>query len=463
MDFTYDVAKYVVNTNYSDIPEEAIKATKQDIYDSLATAIAGSSAPGIAQILELCSEWGGTKQASSFVFNKKLPAHNAAFVNAAMIHAYDYDDTHDVAMMHCGCIIVSTALAIAEMLGTVSGEEFLAAVTIGLDIHCRLGIATTVGIVTSGYVYTPLMGIFAGVCTAGKLMKLTEDKLINALGIAYSQAAGTYQAITDSAWTKKLQPGLAARNAIVACELAQKGFIGSKNNFEGVFGFYHVYLNDNYDLEVLRKDLGTYFTGKDLSFKPWPCGRPSQPPINAAIEAYEKFHIDPADIEDVEIQVNEHLVKSSCLPVETRNYPKTVVDAQFSIPYGVACGLVNGKYGLSDYTDEGLKRPDVLDICAKVRGTVKPEYEEKYHAKVCPVDLIITTNDGKKYEHHMDYTLGCAEKPMTEKHFAEKMESCIACCAKEMPADTAATLKVLIDHMETLPSTDAIIRAMMAQ
>lgn len=52
---------------------------------------------------------------------------------------------------------------------------------------------------------------------------------------------------------------------------------------------------------------------------------------------------------------------------------------------------------------------------------------------------------------------------MTEKHFAEKMESCIACCAKEMPADTAATLKVLIDHMETLPSTDAIIRAMMAQ
>lgn len=462
MDFTYDVAKYVVNTNYSDIPAEVIEATKRDIYDSLSTAIAGSSAPGIAEILELCSDWGGTEQSSAFVFGRKFPAQSTAFVNAAMIHAYDYDDTHDVAMMHCGCITVSTALAVAEMLGGVSGEDFLTAVTIGLDIHCRLGIATKVGIITSGYVYTPLMGVFAGVCAAGKLMKLTEEQLINALGIAYSQSAGNYQAITDSAWTKKLQPGLAARGAILACELAQKGFIGSRNNFEGVFGFYHVYLQDNYDPEVLRKDLGTYFTGKDLSFKPWPCGRPSQPPINAAIEAYEKFHISADDIEDVEIQVNEHLVKSGCLPVETRNYPKTVVDAQFSIPYGVACGLVNGKYGLPDYSDESLKRADVLEVCSKVRGTVKTEYEEKYHAKVCPVDIIITTKNGQKYEHHMEYTLGCAEKPMTDKDFAEKMESCIAACITEMPEDTAQKLKNLVDNLEHVSNSNEMVQAMMA-
>lgn len=462
MDFTYDIAKYVVNTNYSNIPVEVIEATKRDIYDSLSVAIAGSSAPGIKEMIELCSDWGGKEQASTFVFNQKFPAHNAAFVNAAMIHAYDFDDTHDVAMMHCGCITVSSCLAVAEMLGGVSGEDLLTAVTIGLDIHCRLGIATTVGIVTSGYVYTPLMGVFAGVCAAGKLMKLTEDQLVNALGIAYSQAAGHYQAITDSAWTKKLHPGLAARGAIVACELAQKGFVGSKNNFEGIFGFYHVYLQDNYDPKVLREDLGTYFTGKDLAFKPWPCGRPCQPPINAAIEVYEKYHINPADIEDVEVQVNEHLVKAGCLPPEVRNYPKTVVDAQFSIPYGVACGLVNGKYGLPDYKEENLKRQDVLDVCAKVRAVVNPEYEANYHAKVCPVDITVTTKDGQKYEHHLEYTLGCAEKPMTEKHFAEKMESCISTCVTEMPADTAQKIKSLIDNLETLSNTNEIVQAMMA-
>ena len=169
------------------------------------------------------------EESSLFVFGKKYPAHIAAMINTVMIHGFDYDDTHDHAMMHCGAIMLSTALAVAEAQGGVNGKELLAALTAGLDIQCRLGMAATIGIVESGWVYTPLMGIFGATATAGRLMGLNEDEMLNAFGIAYGQASGNYQAIADSAWTKRLQPGLASRAAVMSCQLAKKGFIGAKN------------------------------------------------------------------------------------------------------------------------------------------------------------------------------------------------------------------------------------------
>lgn len=461
-DIAFDLARYAAELRLEDLPASAVAATKQDIFDSLSTGIAGSSAQGIQEMLELADDWGGKPQATAFVFGTRVPAHVAAWVNAAMIHGYDYDDTHDVAMMHCGCIVVSCALAAAELMDGISGADLIAAVTAGLDIHCRLGIATTVGIVESGYVYTPLMGVFAGAAAAGRVMGLTPAQMVNAFGIAYSQAAGNYQAITDSAWTKRMQPGFAAKAAVTACELAKKGVVGAQNTFEGKYGFYHVYLHDRYNPASLREGLGQVFTHEDLAFKPWPCGRPNQPPINAALEAHDKFGLKPEEIAHVEIRVNEHLYVAGCIPEDVRKHPETIVQGQFSIPYNAACALVNGKVGLSDYTLEGIRRPDVLAMAAKIDGVIDPDIERDYHAKVCPTVIRIETTDGRILEHRLEKTLGCKEKPMTAKDIAAKMSDCISFSAKPMPAGTAAVIRDLVDRLEHLDDCRWLVQAMRA-
>ncbi len=462
-DLAYDFAEFAAGIRYEDLPASTVQATKNDIFDSLSTGIAGSSAKGISQLIEYADECGGTEQATTFVFGRRYPAQIAAMLNTVMIHGYDYDDTHEVAMMHSGAIVVSCALAAAEKIGGVSGKEFIAAVTAGLEIHCRLGIASTIGIAESGYVYTPLLGIFGGTAAAGRIMGLNEDEMINALGIAYAQCAGNYQAITDSAWTKRIQPGFASQAAINAVSLAKKGVIGAKNIFEGKFGLYHVYLHDRYNPEIAREGLGTKFVSEDIAFKPWPCGRPSQPPINAAIEIKEKYNIDPAHVAAVEIAMNEHLVVGGCTPEDIRKKPATIVDAQFSIPYGVACGLVNGKLGLADFTDEKIKRADVLAMAAKVEGVVDPEIEKNYHGVVPPVIIRVTMDDGTKYEHRLDITIGCKERPMTPKAIAEKMDDCVEMAALTMPEDTARKIRSLVDGLDSLENTDEIIKAMQAQ
>lgn len=461
-DIAYDLAEYASSIQFEDLPASTVEATRKDIFDSLSTGIAGSSAKGVAEWMELAEEWGGAPQARLFVYGKRFPAHVTAAINTVMIHGYDYDDTHEVAMMHCGAIVVSSALAAAEMLGGVSGKELITAITVGLDIHCRIGLAATIGIVESGYVYTPLLGVFGAVAAAGRIMKLDKEQMLNALGIAYAQCSGNYQAVTDSAWTKRMQPGFASQAAIVACEMARKGVVGAHNIFEGKYGFYHVYLHDRYNPGPLREGLGKTFVSEDIAFKPWPCGRPNQPPINVALEAREKFGLDPDRVKRVDIYMNEHLYIAGCIPEDVRKKPGTIVEAQFSIPYNVACALVNGKVGLSDYTEENIRRPDVLTMAAKVYGNVDAEIEKAWHGKTSPVYIRIELNNGEILEHHLEYTLGCKEKPMTEKAIADKMDSCIEFSALKMPSDTAQKIRSLVDNLETLENSNVLVDAMLA-
>ncbi|MBR0164950.1 MAG: MmgE/PrpD family protein [Lachnospiraceae bacterium] len=462
MDIAYDLAAYAANIRYEDLPKSAVEATKRDLFDSLSTGIAGSSAMGIEQLRKVAASHGGNGQASTFVFGDAFPAPVAAGINTTMIHGYDYDDTHDTAMMHSGCIITGCALAAAELKGTVDGRTLITAITAGLDVHVRLSLATTVGIVECGWVYTPLFGIYGGVAAAGRVLGLNQDEMLNAFGIAYGQTAGNYQAITDSAWTKRMQPGFASRAAVEACELAREGVIGAHNVFEGKYGLYKIYLNNRYDREVAIRDLGKVYLHETMALKPWPCGRPSQPPIGCALELKEKYQPDHTRITAVDVWMNAHLLSSGCEPKETRNHPKQVVDGQFSIPYGVACALVDGRVGLKDFTEEAVKREDVLRICALVQGHVDEEIEAHYHAKVCPIRMKVTMEDGTVHEHYMEYTLGCEEKPMTEKGKMEKMEDCIGAAALQIPKERALVIRREVDDLENLTDVGILIRAMIA-
>lgn len=461
-DVAFKLAEYVTTLRLENIPASVIEATKMDIYDSLSTGIAGSSAVGISEMLSLAEEWGGNPQATAFVFGKKFPAHVTAWLNTVMIHGYDYDDNHDTAMLHSGCVVIASALAAAEKIGGVSGAELLTAITIGLDIHCRMGMAATIGIVESGWIYTELLGVFGAAAAAGRVMGLTTEEMVNAFGIAYSHTGGSYQAILDSAWTKRIQPGFASKHAIISCEMAKKGVRGIQNTFEGKYGFYNVYLKGRYNPEPLNADLGVKFAHEDMAYKPWPCGRPNHPAINVALEARKKFNLDPNKVKHVEIFMNKHLY-AMCIPEDVRHNPKTIVDGQFSIPYNAACALVNGKVGLSDYTEAGVKRPDVLAMTAKVDGVIDAEIEKKCPAKVCPVDIKIEMEDGQFLEHHLETTLGCVENPMTAEAIAEKMDDCISFSVLPMPKDTPAKIRALVDNMETLKNSNEIVQAMLAK
>ena len=457
-DIAFDLADYAASLQLRDLPASAITATKLDLFDTLATTVAGTSAPGVGELLELLAEWGGNGQATVLVHGRRVLAHDAAWVNATMAHATDYDDTHDVAMLHAGVTVIPAALAAAELVGGVAGDELLVGMTAGLDAVCRLGLASTIGIVESGYIFTQLLGTFGATLAAGRVMGLSPAAMVDALGIAYSQTAGNYQVIRDSALTKRMQPGFAAKAAVISVQMARRGIRGTQNTFQGVDGFYRVYLRDRYNPEAVTRGLGSQFEHENLSFKPYPCMRPLHVPIDTALEARRMWQLRPEQIRRVEVRFNEHTYSAGCTPLDTKKAPRTPIDGQFSIPYVVAAALAHGRVGLSDFTWAGVGRQEVLELAAKVDGVVDEDIERGWRARVCPVIIRIETTDGRQLEHRVDQP-----HAMNQAEFADKLADCIAASGRPMPAAMAANITSVVDRLESLPDVGELVAAMVAE
>jgi len=267
-DASLDYSKMVTNLRYEDIPPEAVEATRIDILDTLSTTLAGSSAEGTQELIDQVRYWGGREESSILVHGGKVPSPEAALVNSQMAHARDYDDVYHLARIHVGAVNVPTGLAISEKVGGVSGTELITAITLGIDIEIRLAQAARLW---TQFHPTATYGYFGACATAGRLLRLNKEQMLNAFGIAYSQASGNKQCMHDGSLTKRLQPGLASRGGILAAHLAQRGYTGTKNNFEGEAGLFALYHGGRYDPEPLTKDLGKYFDVVRLGYKPYPC------------------------------------------------------------------------------------------------------------------------------------------------------------------------------------------------
>src|SRR6266446_6160206 len=174
----------------------------------LAACSAAAASPGIDELFAVISRWGGLAESRIMLRGIRLPAPQAALLNASMGHALDFDDTLDTGgSIHPGVSVLGSVLAVCDSFGGVGGRDVLLAVALGLDVSCRIALACTLD---RGWHRTAAIGVFGATAAAGKLIGLTPEQMLAAFGIAYSHAAGNRQCILDGALTKRMQAGQAA-------------------------------------------------------------------------------------------------------------------------------------------------------------------------------------------------------------------------------------------------------------
>jgi 2-methylcitrate dehydratase PrpD len=459
-DFAFELADFSSRLQCSSLPASAVEAAKINVFDTLICAVAGSSAAAIPEVHELVREWGGTPQASILVFGEKIPAHQAAFINGCMAHARDYDDTHDAAVLHAGVSVVPAALAAAELNGQTHGRDFIAGVVAGLETISRLGVATTIGIIESGYMYTALLGHFAATIAAARVLSLTQEQTVNALGIAYSQVAGNHQVTRDAAQTKRMQPGFAAMSALISVQLAKKGVRGVQNTFEGIDGFFRVYLQGRYDRHVLRDQLGERFEFTQLSYKPYPCCRFNHSAIEAAVRLKLDRVKSVGEIKAIRVGLNHQAFEAVCTPIEIRKSPRTVVQAQFSIPYTVAAAFIDGRVGLDHFSENLSERHDILALAQKVDPYIDPDLERQYGRNIAPTIVSVEMNDGEIFGLTIDKPLGHPTRPMSHENLALKAMDCFASSARPLGSNAQASLGVFMAQLEHQENMSAIIQTL---
>lgn len=456
MDAIYDFVKNFTETRYEDIPEAAVESARREVLDSLATALGGSSRAGVEELVDMVKEWGGSEQSTVIACGMKCPAPNAAQVNGTMIHALDYDDGHQVALVHIGCVTVSTCFAAAERMGRISGKELITTLALGGDFLARLGLASRPGssAISSGFHPTTLFGFLGAAAMSGRIFGLDEEKMVNALGLAYHQCGGAGSGVSDGALAKRMGPGLAAKAGITSALMAERGITGDRQSLEGRTGLFNAYMGGDYDIGILTEELGKRFESENIGDKPYPCCGLTHACIDATLALKSKYDIDIEQIKDIVVYGGK-IVYDLSQPLEIKRAPRTITDAQFSVPWVVATALFNGKVTVDDFTDEAIKRQEIRDITAKIDARLETRMDR--HG-VGPGGVTITMQDGKEYNEEVEFCLGSVERPMNFKDCVKKFRECSACSIKPLDTGTVERVIGMIGNLEKLDDATEIIR-----
>jgi len=442
------LAAHVVNTGVADVPAASLTATRRDVLDTFGAMLGGSGAPGIKELAAVTGRWGGKEEASLAVLGGRMPAHHTALVNSAMGHALDFDDTFDKGgHIHPGTSVLSASLAISESLGGVTGDDLMLAVTLGLDVSCRLALAPDKD---RGWHRTATFGIFGATAAAGKLLGLTQEQMVHAFGIAYSQAAGNRQSIIDGALTKRFQAGQAAHGAVLSAFLAKEGFTGAQNVFGGEYGFFAMYQPEGYDLSVISQGLGEEFMGDRMSLKPYPCGRPTHSYIDAAIRLHHDLELHRNAMRSVVVRTGPETYSSRYSVSSGVVRPQQQVEAQFSLPYLIACGLVLGEVGIDQITSFG--KPPVLVASSQIQAESKEGMPKGW------AEIEVVCAAGRSGTVELEPPSGSPDNPLTTGQLREKFRDCAAHALRPPTGESVEKMITLILEPDAMADSRDLIK-----
>jgi len=442
------LAKYVANTVYEDLPEKAAEMTKMSLLDALGVTLAAGGLCGECRaFVEIAMESGGKKESTILGFGDRVPAHMAAFANGAMAHALDFEDAHDLALVHPNAATVPAALAMAESVGNVNGKDFIAAVAVGCDIVCRLGLAFYENPGEYGWYIPPILGSFGAAAAAGKLLNLDETGILDVFSLTLCQTTCSaelrYSPRSD---IRSVRDAFAAQAGVLSARLAQKGVRGFDHPFEGKAGLFRLYSNGRYDALRLVEGLGTKFEGANISFKPWPACRGTHTYVEAALQILEEHAPDPNDIADIRVVVSS-FNRMLCEPQNVKKAPQTAIDAKFSIPFTVATALYHKEVGLKHFMPERLKDEKVLQLAQKVRYDLDPGLGLKEATRGF---LEIKTKDNRTYAKRINQAYGHPDNPISRKDLVEKFMSCAAKAKTKIPEEKLKEIVKRILALEEL-------------
>ncbi|PUA20874.1 MmgE/PrpD family protein [Glaciimonas sp. PCH181] len=458
-DAIYTLVDYCLNTRYEALPADVVAVTKTQILDTVAVALPALRADGIKQVYAWSRETGGTAESLILGTNIRMPAEKAARLNASMAAALEFDDTYEPSLMHASCVTVPVALAVSDFMGHVSGKELIAAVAIGTDAACRLSRAGSPGVspFIVGWDPTPMYGFLAAALVAGRLMGLTREQLVAAVGLAYHQLSGNAQASIDGTLAKRLGAGFAAYGGVMSARLAKHGVFGSDHVLQGVKGLFKQYHGGKYSEEALLGGLGTRFAGIDIAPKPYPCCRGGHVAIDGILDIVKTNDIKASDVEGVIIYSPPAEIMLLGAPLEKKQNPKTIVEAQFSNPWMVAVAIQDREVGLRHFSEAALQRAD-LRALARRMVTVEDKSLTRPDGGPGFVRLELKTKSGKTYTKLVKFAKGDPKNPMSPDEYKKKVLECTD--AAGMKRAQAIALMVRILNLEAETDVSALNAAM---
>ncbi len=441
------IAEFAVNLNYEDLPEDVVFEVKRYLYDSIGCALGSMHTKDVNIMKDIYSDMGGKEEATVFGFGLKLPAVNAGLLNALMIRSLDFNDIYWKEDPSHPSDIIPAALAMAERVNA-SMKDVIVAIVLAYEFEQRMCEFAKPGVRERKWHHATLTQ-FVSPIVAGKILGLSVDQMVNAIGISacHNHTIGCPTAGKLTMMKNTVDP-MSTQAGILAALMAEKGYSGTEAIFEGKEGLMDVFGPD-WDIDALIGDLGKKFKILECSMKAFPTEALTHTHISATIKIISEQDIHYRDIESVTITT---IARACDILFDPHKYrPNSRETADHSLPYCVACALVDRQVTTRSFDDEKIKDPRIWEVIDKIHGVASQEFEKMFPAKQ-PSKVSILLKNGKEYSMYLEYPKGDPREPMTQADLDAKVQ---ALCGGNYEIET---LKKTIFECEKLSAREFMNR-----
>jgi 2-methylcitrate dehydratase len=449
------LARFAARLEYGQLPQRAITEAKRFLLDSLGCALGGVRTHDAKILREFIEEEGGRAQATLIGTKVKVPATWASLYNALLIRALDYNDIYWKADPSHPSDILSAALAIAEAKEK-GGRDVILGIVIGHELEMRFCEAAEPGIRERGWHHASLTG-FVSPVVAGRLLGLTEDQIVNAIGISGSHTL-TLGAVTAGKLTmmKNTVDPIATWQGVIAALWAQRGYVGPEHVIDGKEGLFHC-LGRSWLPDKLTSGLGETFKIQDCSMKFFPTEALTHSPLSAALQLRAEHGIDPGKIESITVRTVRRAVDILCDPSKYR--PTSKETADHSLPYCIGVALMDGKVTPDSFEEKRFTDTKLLELIQKVKGVPDEEIERNF-PRLYTCDMEIRMQGGAVHRCRVDYPKGDPRNPLTDGELQGKFMSLAGPVLGE---GRAAEVAAIVMDLEKEPTLGRLMGAMAAR
>jgi len=440
-DVTRRLAHWIVTSGPDETTPALRKEAVRTLLNWVGCAVGGSHSEAVNMTLSALLPFSGPGQASVFGRKERLDVMNAALANGMSSHVFDFDDTHLRTIIHPAGPVAAALVALAEYK-PISGREFLYALTVGIETECRIGNAVYPNHYDAGWHITGTTGVFGAAAAAGRVLGLSEQQMLWAIGLAAVQPVGLKEMF--GTMTKAFHPGRAAQNGLTAAFLASKNFNSSEQALEGKAGWANT-LSTKRNYAEITDNLGKTWEAALNTYKPFPCGIVMHPSIDACIQLRNEHSLKPAQIERIELRVHP-----LALELNGKKTPQSGAEAKYSVYHGAAVAIIFGMAGEKQFSDRVVGDSATIMVRDHVTAVADSSLkEEQAHATVL-------LKDGRRLEKFIENAIGSVKNPMTDAMLEAKF---LDLADGVLPQGKAKRLMDLCWKVETLPNAGNIAKA----
>jgi len=434
------ISEFSVGLQFTDLPNEVVHEVKRYMYDSIGCAYGGFHTKDVKIIRDIYMEMGGKGESTVLGFGDKLPAVSTTLINSLMIRALDFNDIYWKEDPSHPSDIIPAAWSCGELVNA-NMTDVITAIVLAYEFEQRLCLFAKPGVRERKWHHATLTQ-FVSPIVAGKLLGLSVDEMINAIGIngSHNHTIGCPTAGKLTMMKNTVDP-MAVQSGVFAALLAKNGYSGTEKVFEGKEGFMDAFIGWNakdemtnptdmegrdgisswsFDVDALIGGLGESYKIMECSMKAFPTEALTHTHLSCLLNAMIGNDIDYSEIKEVKVVCFAQAYDILFDPTKYR--PESRETADHSLPYCLAAAMVDKKITTESFSDKKLNDPRIYEVIDKIKGEPSQEFEKMFPEKQ-PSKVVVTTNDGRQFSEYLEYPKGDPREPMSIDDLENKFNS----------------------------------------